>query len=244
MESGLTVVTLNGFLGNKTELYNALSPYLDISNWLNIAVSDPEQYQEISALGGGDYVLGLKHYILNRCRGERISIGYSLGGRLLLKLIELDSCMFTKLVFISTHPGLQSENERLARLKSDSEWAKKLETLSLYHFFAEWNAQPVLATSADRTHLSLENFDVAHTKKVLLEFSLATQADYRSQIENLKCPQLWVAGENDQKFVNLHRALYGPSLSIETILGAGHRVHLDRPLELSAIIARFLEKTD
>jgi len=240
----LTLVTLNGFLSDKTELFRALSPYIDISDWVNIAVSDSSQYQEISQLGNGDYVVGLKQYILNCSSKERLVIGYSLGGRLLLKLLELDSWLFKKVVFISTHPGLQSEDEKLARFKNDLEWVDKIESLSLANFLLEWNSQPVLATSTDRSHLSLAHLDSNHIKKVLLEHSLALQADYRALIKNLIIPQLWVAGERDQKFLNLYQTLSGTKFSCEVVTKAGHRVHFDNPEELSALISRFFKKTD
>lgn len=76
-----------------------------------------------------------------------VGIGYSLGGRRLLELAQANPNFFKAVIFLSTHPGLENEHEKVQRLNADLIWAHKLENLSSVDFFDEWNTQPALRSS-------------------------------------------------------------------------------------------------
>jgi len=242
MEKLINIVTLNGFLSSKTELNEKLKIESLTTKVVQVAICDEEQFNQISNFGGQDYLDSLVLYIEKKVARPRVGLGYSLGGRILLQLIEKNSNLFDSLVFISVHPGFRLTQERKDRFESDLIWKKKLENMSLTEFINEWNSQPVLSLSQNRDCKLNFTTSSDHLAKVLINFSLAYQADFRSLIQALPLPQLWVSGSNDIKFKNLHQELAGAKLRHLVVDGAGHRIHFDRPAELMTEIQNFLTK--
>jgi 2-succinyl-6-hydroxy-2,4-cyclohexadiene-1-carboxylate synthase len=236
----INLVTLEGFLSPLSELEKHLSFLDSISGHrMPIAICDEIQYQNFCQLGDGSYLDGVIAKIETLPKKNRIAIGYSMGGRILLQILDKAPDLFEKVVFISTHPGLLTDQEKLDRMKSDEVWAKKLETLPLDQFFKEWNAQPVLASSHLRKPSLVVTSSSQHLSKVIREFSLGRQKNMRPLIQSFCYPQLWIAGERDTKFITLHQELRGSKLCRIVVKEAGHRVHFDQSLELSRLILSF-----
>jgi 2-succinyl-6-hydroxy-2,4-cyclohexadiene-1-carboxylate synthase len=240
----MNLVTLNGFLSPLSELENHLILGDTVSRHLPIATCDETQYKNFCKLGEGSYLKGVIAKIETLPKKNRVAIGYSMGGRILLQILYKAPDLFEKVVFISTHPGLLTDQDKFDRLKLDEVWAKKLETLPLDQFFEQWNAQPTLASS----HLRSAHFEVTssieHLANVMREYSLGRQKNMRYFIQHFCYPQLWIAGERDAKFVALHQELTGPKLYRSIIKGSGHRIHFDHASELSRVILLFLNNFD
>jgi hypothetical protein len=195
------------------------------------------------------YLQGLFEFVLS-LPGRKVALGYSLGGRILLELLSLwdqksllKEDFFHQLIFVSTHPGLKEEGDRERRRVSDEQWAYLLETLDLSSFLERWNNQEVLSSSKPKSLEEVRRLgSSAHLKKVLLEFSLSSQDDMRSFLSSLPISQLWISGEKDQKYQDLHRELVSSYIQCISVQGAGHRVHQDQPARLSHFIQRILKK--
>lgn len=240
----MMVFTFNGFLSPQEELKDILDPVLKPKKSLGLAVCDESQYQEILGLGGNDYLQGLVRLISSHQDHERIAVGYSLGGRILLQLLLRQSNLFNKVIFVSTHPGLSSDADKHERLQSDFRWTEKIDELGLPGFMQQWNAQPVLANSRMRSGDIFKVASAPHIKSVLTHFSLGYQPDMRPLIHSLQVPQLWIAGKADMKFVNLHQGLLAPNITQQVIANAGHRVHQDQPEAFCDSVFRYLSNFD
>ena len=46
-------------------------------------------------------------------------------------------------MFLSTHPGLTLNEEKVTREKNDDQWLNRLQNLSFSDFLKEWGQQPV-----------------------------------------------------------------------------------------------------
>jgi 2-succinyl-6-hydroxy-2,4-cyclohexadiene-1-carboxylate synthase len=165
----------------------------------------------------------------------RALIGYSLGGRIALELFAMAPEEYERVVILSAHPGLSSEDERRAREKSDAAWAAKFREMDELALLEEWNAQPVFAGSAPLESLPRCPRDVL--ARTLTEFSLGRQADFSPLIGEHCCKFTWVVGELDQKFLSVARSLKTkyPALDLLVVPARGHRLLVDPPRDLRRV---------
>lgn len=151
-------------------------------------------------------------------------MGYSLGGRLALHAMQAAPQAWSGIAFISTHPGLQTAQERQTRLASDLEQSTRCRRLSPRNFLQHWNRQGVLAgsgygpSSDYPQELAAQAFDI---------WSLGRQADMRPHLRDFSGKIVWLAGEQDAKFSALARTI--PGITPILVPGAGHRLLQQSP---------------
>ncbi len=172
-----------------------------------------------------------------------IFLGYSLGGRILLSLLEKypQSLSDDLLVFISTHPGLTSDAQKQDRILSDTRWADQFLKRPIDEVLNLWNQQEVFFQT--KKPKGQHNFDPQQLAWILKEFSLGYQNNLRPLIERNKNKLLWVVGERDKKFTNLAKSISNLENQSIMIKNAGHRTHLDGPQELAIAVHQFLLKS-
>ncbi|MCS6838151.1 MAG: alpha/beta fold hydrolase [Bdellovibrionaceae bacterium] len=252
MEFVARVVTFEGFLGFPGELGVILRHKALSVEWIDICPSVTWSYRWWASQGSGDFIngviIGLKKMPkVSHC----IGVGYSMGGRLLLQCLERAPDLFHKIIFISTHPGLSTNEERNTRWQSDRQWIQKLRSGSLFEFIELWEKQEVFAGTRQRGTYSARIgnvtfpsvcpiFDNDHLAYIFERYSLARQSDYRGLLKEISASQVWVAGERDKKFVQIVKELDGSSLCRLIVPRSGHRVHLDRPKILQYLLKRFI----
>ncbi|MDQ1447863.1 MAG: 2-succinyl-6-hydroxy-2,4-cyclohexadiene-carboxylate synthase, partial [Actinomycetota bacterium] len=87
--------------------------------------------------------------------GRAIYAGYSMGGRLCLRLAIDRPDLVPGLVLVSASPGIADDRERAARTEADHALAESIERDGVDAFLAGWLAQPLFATvPADAPGLS------------------------------------------------------------------------------------------
>lgn len=183
------------------------------------------------------------HSSVSQMPKPRVGIGYSMGGRILLMLLEKDPALFDAVVIISSHPGIDDQEQRQVRIEQDEQWSSILSGQSWDFFIDQWNSQPVLRD----TRFNPRSFgpqEMPHLSRVMREFSLGRQKDYHSMVAQILTPQLWVSGAKDAKFVQLHSALKGSgssNLQVEVIPESGHRVLFDQPQALGRVVGTWLK---
>lgn len=157
---------------------------------------------------------------------ENVLIGYSMGGRLALHCLAEAPGLWSRVILISTHPGLQSEEERSQRIQHDLEWAHAFEIDSWEDLMDHWNAQDVFCGEKVIRH------EQDYTRKKLADslrgWSLGKQRDFRPFLSQLNIPILWITGGKDEKFTQLGTELSfsHPDSSHLIIPEVGHRIEL------------------
>jgi 2-succinyl-6-hydroxy-2,4-cyclohexadiene-1-carboxylate synthase len=170
---------------------------------------------------------------------DDIVLGYSLGGRLAVQALAAGMIAPRALLLLSTHPGLQSAAERAARLSHDAAWAERFRTEHWQTVMAAWNAQALFRG------VPLAPEDVAPWRSEIVrgftQWSLGHQPDLRARLAATACPMLWLAGEDDPKFVALaHRAAESiPQARAVVLAQAGHRVAVQAPGATAAALRAF-----
>src|SRR5207244_5173075 len=88
-------------------------------------------------------------------------VGYSMGGRLCLRLALDRPEVVQRLVLVSASPGIQDDGERAARRDADERLARQIERDGADVFLERWIAQPLFATLPRRIARAHRIHDVA-----------------------------------------------------------------------------------
>ena len=171
---------------------------------------------------------------------ETALVGYSLGGRLAMHALLARPDKFSGAVIISANPGLADSDQRSSRLSADCEWAS-MAASDWNEFLAQWERQPVFDGSAslpDRNELREWKTEIGASFDA---WSLGRQESLLPCLKRIQCPVLWVSGDRDERFSKLAEKAAGVSTGLRaTVDGAGHRVPMDRPIELAVLVRDFL----
>lgn len=178
----------------------------------------------------------------------RALMGYSMGGRLALHALLENAHPWQAAIIISAHPGLEAPTERTARRAADTGWAGRAFAGDWQQFLATWDAQPVFGNAPPRDSEDLRRL-VARRREVAQSFinwSLAEQDPLWDRLPEIRVPILWIAGENDPKFLEIARRAVGllPRGLLEIAPEAGHRVPTDATDWLAETVARFVKVGD
>jgi len=163
----------------------------------------------------------------------RCIIGYSAGGRIALELKHRFPTNYNRVIAISAHPGLKTEEERKARLITDEKWISLLKHAPFDQFLEKWYSQELFQTLKAHPHfpdllLRRKNqnpHDLAH---FLEHFSLAIQTP-----PNITPNTIWIHGKEDLKYAALYRTLSGKIFSIDN---AGHAPHIENSKACAEVI--------
>lgn len=172
-------------------------------------------------------------------------LGYSLGGRIALHLAdELNQQQPGALLSLgleSCHPGLQTENDILARQHNDTAWADKLAQLPLTEFLPLWYRQGVFAELSESARAALVEKRRHANRLGLLNCyratSLALQQDLRGVPAQMPGRCYFLAGQQDSKFSALaQRWQQQQPLRCIAIPDAGHNIHLANPAAMATTL--------
>jgi 2-succinyl-6-hydroxy-2,4-cyclohexadiene-1-carboxylate synthase len=174
----------------------------------------------------------------------KILLGYSMGGRLALHALLENPHPWQAAVIVSAHPGLANPAERESRRTADAAWAARALTGNWHEFLDAWNAQPVLGTALPRDErataaMALHRREIA---RGFIDWSLGAQEPLWDRLSSITLPVLWVAGENDAKFLDLARRAVAamPQARLAVAPDAGHRVPWEAEQWLARETAVFL----
>jgi 2-succinyl-6-hydroxy-2,4-cyclohexadiene-1-carboxylate synthase len=160
-------------------------------------------------------------------------VGYSMGGRIALGLLLRHPDIVEKAIIVSSSPGLRTEEERVARKKSDEGIARKIER-NFEGFIEAWYDQPLFAT--------LKNHPLFHEiereRKINNPANLAAamrllgtgdQPSFWDELHTNRVPTEFFAGEKDLKFVEIGRQMVNlcPESRLEIFPGCGHTLHIE-----------------
>ncbi len=177
-------------------------------------------------------------------------LGYSMGARLALSLALQHPDCVSRLMLESGSPGLKTEDERVARRASDEALAQRIEADGVAAFVDAWEALPLWSTQKslpDESRARLRQLRLQNTAAGLAlslrAMGAGVQTSLWPQLEQLRAPTLLITGFEDGKFDMIAREMRvaAPSLLHESVLNAGHAVHLEMPDRYAQLVKQFLE---
>jgi len=174
----------------------------------------------------------------------RVLMGYSMGGRLALHALLEKPHPWQAAVIVSAHPGLENKAERESRRTADAAWAGKALAGNWQEFLTDWNAQPVLGAAMPRDTGAAAAM-ATHRREIArsyVDWSLGRQQPLWDRLSEITIPVLWVAGEKDDKFLELAQRSVAalPQARLVVAPRAGHRVPWEAEEWLARETAEFL----
>ena len=175
--------------------------------------------------------------------GHGIYVGYSMGGRLCLRLALDRPDLVRGLMLVSASPGIADRAERAARADADDLLADTVERDTVDAFLASWLAQPMFATVpsdapgvADRRRLTPEF--LADCLRLL---GAGVMEPMWNDLARLTMPVMLVTGTLDPKYTAIARRMLERMHAgvVHMQLDGGHALPLEQPAVLGGLITAF-----
>lgn len=177
--------------------------------------------------------------------GPATFAGYSMGGRVCLRLTLDHPAAVDSLVLFGASPGLASADERDARRRDDERLAADIAAIGVAGFLEMWMSQPMFETSTPRPH------DVAARRQnppeglahALRALGTGAMEPLWHRLPDLQPPTLLVVGEHDHKFRAIAEtmdAATGPHVQVVVVAGAGHALPLDQPEACARLVVEHM----
>jgi 2-succinyl-6-hydroxy-2,4-cyclohexadiene-1-carboxylate synthase len=175
--------------------------------------------------------------LLNSLEIDRTAIsGYSFGSRIALYLALEFPDRFDRVILESTSPGLATERDRQARIASDANIIRQLETANFSNFVTDWYHQQIFTGIEGHRDFSalidrrMSN-NPSNLAKSLHLAGLGQQPYLGDRLKVHTRPILLLVGALDLKFIaiaqNLHQEY--PSITLKIIPDCSHNVHFQQP---------------
>ena len=238
--TGIPTAFVHGF----TQTRDSWLPLLD-------ALTSPLNAQLIDAPDHGESRVSLTlpetaEALVDVAHGRTL-VGYSMGARMSLMAALHSPHSFPRLVLISGTAGLESEEERNERRRSDEALATHIEEIGVTKFIDEWLSNPLFAGLSrvnSRVQDRLTNTSAGLASSLRL-CGTGTQPPLWNHLHTLSVPTLLLAGENDQKFCSLAERMHSllPHSELHILPKVGHTVHLEDPVGCAAVLDDWLLRT-
>lgn len=244
-----TLVMLHGFTGSS-------------DTWRSLIASWQDRYQIITVdlPGHGRTRMGTPRNMEACCRDldalfqhiglEKFHlVGYSMGGRTALSYAVSYPAMVASLILESASPGLESHQERVARITQDEKLANRILSEGIQDFVNYWENIPLFAT---QKRLSEEKKQMIRLERLsqcaeglhdsLLYMGTGSQTSLWGQLPQMKIPILLLAGALDEKFIRINQRMEKllPNAKLSIVSRAGHAIHVEESEVFGKIIDGFI----
>lgn len=176
-------------------------------------------------------------------------VGYSLGGRVALRLALDAPERVAGLVLVSATAGIEDDGARAARRAQDLALAERIEREGVERFVDEWASAELFA--AER---ALPDERRAATRRVRLAQRPAGLAGSLrgmgqgawpplwARLGGIRAPTIIVTGERDARYTAAGARIASLVAGARHVVvpGGGHAAHRERPAEVAAIVARLV----
>lgn len=158
-----------------------------------------------------------------------ILVGYSMGGRVALRIAARLQYKIKKIIILSSNPHALSEEERENRLAWEEKMKHFMLTRTSSDFLEIWNNQNIF--KHDHPILNITEGELRIWAHVFEKYRLSDQKNYLQDLKNYPNKFSWIVGSLDEKYLNIAKTSGVKYHTIE----AGHRLY-QKPLALIKLI--------
>jgi len=174
-----------------------------------------------------------------------VVVGYSMGGRVALRLALDHPAVTRSVVLFSATAGIDDPIERHARRAADGALADQIEVGGVDVFLESWLALPLFegrVPAPDDLQARRANPAAGLASSLRLAGTGTMDPPWWSDIAAIDVPILVAWGERDAKFAALGHRLagaIGANATMQPLRRAGHAAHLDDPAAAARLIAHW-----
>lgn len=181
-------------------------------------------------------------------------IGYSMGGRIALRLLQTSSDVLASVVLESCNLGCATETERTEAAQRNQGWVDRIQHDGMEAFVNYWETLPMFATQKELGWDKLLHVSRAANNptsmvlclqgsgKQAMPLTEVTLEAVRTQRQN-GLPMLYIYGDKDAKSAVVAATLEAEGVLVSAI-PAGHNVHLEAPMLYLKEVVHFLANTE
>ena len=179
-------------------------------------------------------------------------LGYSMGGRVALRLALEHAELVSELYLVSTSPGISDPVQRESRRLIDGELAGHIGEAGIEAFVDEWLAMPMFQgllnrgpewCAVDRA-MRLQN-TAGHLVRCLEELGQGAMPYVGDRLRGLTMPVAVIVGQRDDKYRPIGKEMVAaiPHGRLNVIAGVGHNAVGEAPQAVVEIIRSFIQRT-
>lgn len=181
-------------------------------------------------------------------------IGYSMGGRIALRLLQTSSDVLASVVLESCNLGCATETERTEAAQRNQGWVDRIQHDGMEAFVNYWETLPMFATQKELGWDKLLHVSRAANNptsmvlclqgsgKQAMPLAEVTLEAVRTQRQN-GLPMLYIYGDKDAKSAVVAATLEAEGVLV-SVIPAGHNVHLEAPMLYLKEVVHFLANTE
>lgn len=234
-----TLVFLHGFGGTR-HAWDRVIARLDPQRYRPLALDLPG-HGELASYNRPITFAGCVEEVLAAAPERFALCGYSMGGRIAQHVALAAPERLSRLVLVSTSPGIEDSRERAQRREADRQLAEDLERRPFEDFIERWRMQPLFANDppevgalAREDHLRNDPHALATAMRCI---GTGEMEPLWQRLGELTMPVTIVVGVRDAKFGALGECmrLLLPTGRLVRIPG-GHRLPLESAVELARVL--------
>ncbi|HEX5307775.1 MAG TPA: alpha/beta fold hydrolase [Solirubrobacteraceae bacterium] len=239
------LVLLHGFAGTRRTWDGVLS-HLDRERYRPLALDLPGHGELGGHTGPIDFDACIAS-VLERCPDRFALCGYSMGGRIALRLALEQPRRVSRLTLVACSPGVEDERERERRRQADRALADEIEAKPIEWFAERWCGQPMFAEDPSEIDaLARADYlrnDPRRLAAVLRGLGTGEMEPLWGRLGQLALPVVVLAGDRDAKFQAIAQRMADllPDARTEAVPG-GHRLPLESPARVTSAISTFKAK--
>lgn len=235
-----TLVFLHGFGGTR-HAWDRVIAALDPQRYRPLALDLPG-HGDLSSYNRPITFAGCVQEVLAAAPERFALCGYSMGGRIAQHVALTAPERVSRLVLVSTSPGIEDSHERAQRREADRQLAEDLERFPFEDFIERWRTQPLfLDDPPEVTRLAREDQrrnDPLALAAAMRGLGTGEMESLWGRLGELEMPVTVVVGEHDAKFRALGERMLARIPEGEmVVIPGGHHLPLANPTGLSRVLS-------
>jgi 2-succinyl-6-hydroxy-2,4-cyclohexadiene-1-carboxylate synthase len=242
------LLALHGFSGVGSD-FDAITPHLQLEMMA----------PDILGHGGSPAPTNREAYRINGVAQQVVKwtgddrpivlLGYSMGGRIALRVAPLLGSRLVGLILIGTNPGIEDTTERTERIAKDAALAAQIEQNGMGWFTEYWSEIPLIATQKTIPPDIRKPMMVSRRAQRPHGLSGSLRGMGQGAVRPVwdalpDVPALLITGGLDQRYSNIAKRMNTimPNATHLIIPGAGHCTHLEKTDTVGPTIQSFINK--